>query len=177
MGCGWIGITIWGVFALFQGQWVTLIVAVVLWIVCGIIFISLHDSLQRVEASHVSQLMQAISYHVAVGDWPGALAQSSRAVQILRASRNRDSGGNMAGPLAMIQLNHGLILGANGKTDEALTTIDTATHTLKRIAGSNPQFTDVADIADAVTIELGNGGRTPSVPLFRQVAEALNQQL
>ena len=177
MGLAWIGITIWGVASLFQGQWVALIVAVVLWIVCGIVFSSLHNSLQRVETSHVSQLLQAIGVHVAVGDWPGALAQSSRAIQIMKSSRNRDSGSNMAGPLAFVQLNHGLMLGANGRTGEAVVTIDNATRTLERVAANNPQFTDMADLASAVNSELARQGATPSTAAFRQVAEELNDQI
>lgn len=177
VGLGWIGITIWGLAALFQGQWVALIVAVVVWFVCGMIFSSLHNSLQRVEASHVSQQMQAIGSHVAMGDWAGALAQSSRAVQILTSSRNRDSGANMAGPLAMVQLNHGVLLGANGRSQEGLAMIDAATSTLRRVSASSPQFADVLGLATAVSNELSGWGGTPSAGQFKRVAEELNEQL
>ncbi|MBC9927573.1 MULTISPECIES: hypothetical protein [unclassified Leucobacter] len=176
VGFVWIGITVWGVVSLFQGQWIALIVSIILWILCSIVFGSLHGSLQRVEMSNVTRLLQMIGERVAIGDWPGALSQSSRAVQILKASRDRDSGSNMAGPLAFAQLNHGLLLGANGEVGEAMSSIEFASGALSRIAASNPQFVDMAALANAVRAELAQSAATPPTAVFRQVSMELNQQ-
>jgi hypothetical protein len=175
VGLVWVGIFFWGVVSLFQGQWLALVIAVVLWIIVAFVFMSLHNSLQRLEISHVSELAQAIGFQTAVGDWAGALSHSQRTVQILGSSSRRDNSANMAGPLALAMLNHGLLLGANGRVAEAMSAIERAAPALRTAAGANPHFGVAADVAVDVVDALADEGPSPDPAVFKQLALALNQ--
>lgn len=149
VGIPWIAVFIWGIVSLFRGDWAGLGIAVVIWIILGIIFGAIHGALQRAEVQAANTHMSETAFAVSVGDWNGALAASSRSVQIMRASFTRDRGQKeMQGPYAITLLGHALLLGAVGRFDEAQSTLDQSVPMLRNFRSAMPGLDELVAAAE-----------------------------
>lgn len=180
VGLIWGVIFVWGLVAPFRGQWLSLIIAVLAWFVCGVVFTYLHNSLQRSELMCVRELIQRTELSIALDDWSGALRNSSQAIRILARSHRRDSGENMAPVLATTLIYHGLLLGANGRFNEARVAIDRAASTVLHLTQANPSdtatymFAQYAREADQL---FSSPVWPPTIDFFRERLRALHEPL
>lgn len=157
IGLIWIIVFFWGVAALFSGDWAGLVLAVVLWFVIGLVFSSLHSTLQRTEARGAHDLTRDIAVAVAINDWHAALALSERTIGMLRSSAYRDktalgkgNGQEMMGPYGMSLIGHGFLLGGVGRLDEAQNALDQGIPLFARFDQGQPEVAQIMRLAREV---------------------------
>lgn len=183
VGLTWIGVFIWGVVSLVQLNWVSVAIAVVVFGVLGLVFMSVHTRLQRAELMAVLSLVDSVAMAARMDAWPEGLELSTKAVTILEKSFRRDNGENMAQPFATVLLMHSLMLGANGKTPEAQSALSRAYPLIRKTWAVDPVLTADPDLAAFPRIAgeldraFSSSGSAPTPNLFRRLALQIAEPL
>lgn len=183
VGLSWVGVFIWGVVSLVQLNWVSVAIAVVVFGVLGLVFMSVHTRLQRAELMAAFSLVDSVAMAARLGAWPEGLELSTKAVNILEKSLKRDNGENMALPLATVLLLHSLMLGANGETQDAQSALSRAHPLIRKTWATDPALAADPDMAafPRIASELDRGfsssGSAPTRDLFRRLALQIAQPL
>ncbi len=177
VGILWIGAFIWGIVALFQAEWTTLVIAIVAWFVLGMIFARTNSALHRAEVSNASEDSVQIGHLVHAGAWADALTVSTRSVTRLRRAVRRDNSQGMSGPLGAALLNYGVLQGANGRFDVAMTSLGEAESHLARAAKQNPHAAQISTVASEARRLLTESASLGDVDAFRDMARELNAVL
>lgn len=146
VGFAWVAVFIWGVISLFQANWPAFGVAVVVWFLIGPVFLRIHRALENAELGSVEVYASRIADAVELEEWSVALSLSEQSVQTLASAANRDrtaAGGNgarMQGPLALMMVGHAVLLGANGRLDDARAASDQWLTKAEAFGGDEPQL-------------------------------------
>lgn len=146
VGFAWIAVFIWGVVSLFRANWPAFGIAVVVWFLLGLVFMRIHGALENAELGSVEVYASRIADAVELEQWSVALSLSEKSVQTLAAAANRDrtavggNGARMQGPLAFMMVGHAILLGANGRLDDARAALDQWFAKAEAFGGDEPQL-------------------------------------
>ena len=120
-----------GVFvSAMNGNALATVIAVGVWAVLGTVVVRLHRALELAELGSAELDARRIADAVKQEDWSTALTLSEKQVEALTWSASRDrpssegDADRMKSALAFMMVSHGILLGANGRREEAHETLD-----------------------------------------------------
>lgn len=109
------GALVFGVAALFAGQWAMVALSVVAFVGIGLVFANANGGVEQIALNRVADDHDEVAYLVGAGDWEGALEASNRAVtKLSKTVRAVGKASDNRGPLAAMLVLQSALLGLTG---------------------------------------------------------------
>lgn len=118
VGLAWIWVFLWGIYGAAHRDWGTVGVAAGLWVLLGIVFRVLAHVLLKQDLVAADRYMVQARQHVAAGAWEQALESMQMATEVIRKATVRYLLPQAREALTVVELQEGVLLGANGRLNE-----------------------------------------------------------